>query len=74
MNDQRDFDILQILSIILGYQNLMENRQQTAANNVQEANDKQAAYLLADINAKFEEQKELLQKIFDELSEKDGDK
>lgn len=46
-------DILNIVSILLGLQNLQENREQSAQNDVQSANDKQAKYILDEINKKF---------------------
>ena len=40
------FDILNLASLMIGLQNLNENREQSAQNDVQRANDKQANYLL----------------------------
>lgn len=62
-NEFRAVDLLQIVSLMLGYENLMENRQQSADNNVQAANDKQAKFILDEINRKFEEQNKLLEDI-----------
>lgn len=52
-------DLLAIYSIYLGTRNLIENEQQSDAqikilrqNDITAANDKQAAYILSDINAK----------------------
>lgn len=66
-------DILTVASFLLGYENLMENRQQSAQNDITAANDKQAAYILSDINAKFDEQNAMIRKIMDKLRIKDGD-
>lgn len=63
MSQTNDFDLLQILSIILGYQNLIENRQQSTHNDVNVANDKQAGFLLEELNRKFEEQNAMLERI-----------
>ena len=63
MSQTNDFDLLQILSIILGYQNLIENRQQSAHNDVSAANDRQAVYILEEISRKFEEQNAMLERI-----------
>lgn len=63
MSQTNDFDLLQILSIILGYQNLIENRQQSTHNDVNVANDKQAKFLLEELNRKFEEQNAMLERI-----------
>lgn len=41
---ERQFDALDVISVLsfaLGYENLMENRQQSAQNDVSAANDKQ---------------------------------
>ena len=56
-------DIASALSLILGYENLMENRQQSAQNDVGAANDAQAKFLLEQINKQFEEQNEMLANI-----------
>lgn len=72
MNDkQYDFlDILSIMSFYLGYRNLLENQQQSKGtdelikkNDVNIANDKQAKFLLEELNRKFEEQNAMLERI-----------
>lgn len=63
MNNNNDLDILSIVSVLLGLQNLQENRQQSAHNDVQTANDRQAAYMLQEINKRFDEQNELLKRL-----------
>lgn len=63
MSQTNDFDLLQILSIILGYQNLIENRQQSTHNDVTAANDKQAQFLLEELSNKFDEQNAILERI-----------
>lgn len=68
MNGQRQFDaidIISVLSFLLGFENLMENRQQSAHNDVSAANDKQAQYLLEELGRKFEEQNEMFHKILE---------
>lgn len=55
--------------------NLNENREQSAHNDVQTANDKQAEYLLREINTRFEQQNEMLLEIMarlELLEEKDN--
>lgn len=59
---------LALVSILLGYENLIENREQSKQNDVQSANDKQAKYLLEELNAKFEEQNKMLKLILEKLS------
>lgn len=60
--------MLAAFSFLLGYENLIENREQSRQNNVQSANDKQAKYLLEELNAKFEEQNKMLKLILEKLS------
>ena len=55
------FDMLNILSLVLGYENLQENRQQSKHNDVQAANGAQAEYLLNEINKRFDEQNRILE-------------
>lgn len=71
MGEQRQFDALDmisVLSLLLGYENLLENRQQSAHNDVSAANDKQAKFLLEELGRKFEEQNKMLGEILDKLS------
>lgn len=68
MNEQRQFDaidIISVLSFLLGYENLLENRQQSAHNDVSAANDKQAQFLLEELSHKFEEQNKMLLEILE---------
>ncbi len=46
----------------------MENRQQSAQNDVAAANDKQAEYLLEELGRKFDEQNEMLGKILEVIT------
>ena len=52
--------MLNAISVIIGVQNLKENREQSAHNNVQVANAEQAKYLLVEIAKQFEEQNKIL--------------
>lgn len=65
MNDNNNWNgnLLNILSILLGYENLMENRQQSADNNVNMANQKQAKQILDDLHEQFAYQNRLLEEI-----------
>lgn len=60
-------DILGIWSLLLGYENLSENRQQSKHNDVIIANDKQAQYLLTELGRKFDEQNVMLKDILGRL-------
>lgn len=70
-SDGRDLDFISLLSLLLGYENLIENRQQSKQNDVQAANDKQAAYMLAELDRKFEEQNKMLRQILEVLTRED---
>lgn len=72
MNDkQYDFlDFLSIMSFYLGYCNLIENEAQSKntdelikKNDINSANDKQARFLIEELNRKFEEQNAMLKRI-----------
>lgn len=63
-------DILSVLSFIIAIQNLDENRQQSAHNDVQAANAKQEQHLLQGIKKMFEEQNQMLEdqnRMLDEI-------
>lgn len=68
MNDNF-LDMLNAISVILGMQNLKENREQSAHNDVQIANAEQAKYLLTEISKQFEEQSKILSEQNVKLSE-----
>lgn len=61
------FDLLNLASVLIGLQNLSENREQSAHNDVQKANDKQAEFLLQEINRQFQEQNQMLTEIKEKL-------
>ena len=70
MDARRQFDaldVVSILSFLLGYENLLENRSQSAANDVSAANGKQDQYLLQELGRKFDEQNEMLKQILEVL-------
>lgn len=62
MNDNNNWsgNLLNVLSILLGYENLMENRQQSADNDVNMA---QAKQILDDLHEQFAYQNRLLEEI-----------
>lgn len=53
-------ELINIISLIIGMENLKENREQSYHNDVQKANDNQAKYLLEEINKQFEIQNQIL--------------
>lgn len=52
---------LNLISILLGYENLMENRRQSAENNISKSNQEQAKQILDDLHEKFNEQNDMLE-------------
>ena len=56
-------DVLNLASLLIGWQNLQENREQSAHNNIEAANSQQAEFLLNELNRRFEEQNEMLREI-----------
>ncbi len=62
-------DILGVASFMLGYENLLENRSQSAQNDVGAANDKQASYLLSEIGKRLDGQDRTLEAILNKLEQ-----
>lgn len=60
-------DALGIVSLIVGLQNMAENRDQSAHNDVSAANDKQASYLLSEIGKRLDRQDRTLEAILEKL-------
>ena len=69
MNDNNNWNgnLLNVLSILLGYENLMENRQQSAGNMAQ------AKQILDDLHEQFAYQNRLLEEILRILKGDDKD-
>lgn len=65
MNDNNNWNgnLLNVISILLGYENLMENRQQSADNDIERNNQKQAKQILDDLHEQFAYQNRLLEEI-----------
>lgn len=59
-NNDNIGNLLNVVSIMLGVENLMENRQQSASNDVQRHNQMQTQKILDDLHAQFEKQNEML--------------
>lgn len=58
-------DLLSVISLFIGYQNLLENRSQSAQNDVNAANDRQAQHILSEVNARLDRQDEMLKEILE---------
>lgn len=70
MNNENFGNMLNAISIALGYENLMENRQQSADNNVAKHNQIQAKQILDDLHIQFDKQNEMLEyqnKLLEEI-------
>lgn len=62
-------DMLNAIALLVGVQNLQENREQSEHNDIQAENQKQTEHLLKEINKQFKEQNELLNEILKILKE-----
>lgn len=62
-NNQNYSDLLNVLSLILAVENLKQNEAQSQYNDVHRANDEQAELLLKEINDRFAEQNENIDRI-----------
>lgn len=58
--EDKEIDILNLISIVLGYSNLIENREQSAHNDIEKHNRQQEKNILDDLHQHFEKQNELL--------------
>lgn len=70
-NNNQQFDIMDFVSfvsLIIGYSNLIENRQQSAQNDVNAANDKQAKQILDEINKRLDAQDAMLKQILEAIN------
>lgn len=65
-------DLLGIISLWVGLENMAENRQQSAQNDVGAANDKQASYLLEEIGKRLDNQDRTLETIMYKLEQMEG--
>lgn len=54
-------NLLDLISILVGLENLMENRQQSAENDVNSANQRQAKEILDDLHKQFDKQNAMLE-------------
>lgn len=54
-------NLLDLISILVGLENLMENRQQSAENDVNSANQRQAKQILDDLHEQFDKQNAMLE-------------
>lgn len=62
-------DAINIVALIVGLSNLFENREQSAQNDVNAANEKEARYILDQIGKRLDEQDAMLKEILRRLDE-----
>lgn len=65
--NQNFMNAVDIAALIIGIENLFENRQQSAQNDVRAANDEQARFLLGEIGKRLDRQDDMLSRILDRL-------
>lgn len=61
-------DMLSVMSFLLGLENLQENRQQSAQNDVKAANEKQAKQILSEIGERLDKQDAMLNEILEKIN------
>lgn len=61
-------DVLSVMSFLLGLENLQENRAQSAQNDVNAANDRQAKQILDEIGRRLDAQDAMLEKFLEKIS------
>lgn len=60
-NSDMTGNLLDLISVLIGLENLMENRQQSAENDVNSANQRQAKEILDDLHKQFDKQNAMLE-------------
>lgn len=60
-NSDMPGNLLDLISVLVGLENLMENRQQSAENDVNSANQRQAKEILDDLHKQFDKQNAMLE-------------
>lgn len=62
-DNDRFLDLINIISLVIGMQNLQENREQSAHNDIHAENEAQAKYILTELTRLLEEQNVMLREI-----------
>lgn len=65
--NQNFMDAVNIVALLVGVLNMLENEQQSAYNDVNAANEREARYLLEELGKKFDEQNSMLKEILERL-------
>ena len=65
--NQNFMNAVDLAALLIGIVNLQENRQQTAYNDVNTANEREARYILEQVNMRLDAQDAMLRRILDRL-------
>lgn len=65
--NQNFMNAVDILALLIGLENLFENRQQTAYNDVNAASERETRCILETVNKRLDAQDAMLRKILDRL-------
>lgn len=68
-NENYFMNAVDILALLIGLQNLFENRTQSAQNDVNAANEREARYLLDELGKRLDAQDAMLEDILARLDE-----
>ena len=60
-NNDKFGELLDFVSILIGYQNLIENREQSKDNDINKSNQEQAKSILNDLHEQFNRQNAMLE-------------
>lgn len=61
------FNAINVISLLVGLENLFENRTQSEQNDVFKANEQEASYLLDELGKRLDEQDAMLKEILRRL-------
>lgn len=67
MNENNFMNAVDLVALLIGIINLQENRTQSAQNDVNAANEREARYLLDEIGKRLDAQDAILKQILDKL-------
>lgn len=63
--NQNFMDAVNIVALLIGVENMLENRTQTAQNDVNAANEREARYLLDELGKRLDRQDAMLKEILE---------
>lgn len=68
-NNANFMDAVNIVALLIGILNMIQNQEQTAFNDVNAANEAEAQFLLEELGKKFDEQNQILKEHTQMLKE-----